>query len=140
MELQKETQGRQARGGYSLIPEEKNPQATIGIWGRKPTTKHEAYALLKGVQLAQTKGIRELVVLGDSNTIIRLMVKGTNPRDPSLKKILDRTRLASRDIRTTFYHILWGNNSEADKMANAAIGANPGTLSIDRVSTPAPLY
>jgi ribonuclease HI len=37
--------------------------------------KVEAYALLKGVQLAQNKGIRELVVLGDSKTIIRLMVK-----------------------------------------------------------------
>jgi len=47
--------------------------------------KAEAYTLLKGVQLAQTKDIRELVVLGDSNTIIRLMVKGINPKDPSLK-------------------------------------------------------
>ena len=108
--------------------------------GMETNNKVEAYALLKGVQLAQTKGIRELVVLGDSNTIIRLIVKGTNPRDPSLKKILDRTRLASRDIRTTFYHILWGNNSKVDKMANAAIGANPGALSIDGVSTLAPLY
>jgi ribonuclease HI len=51
----------------------------------------EAYTLLKGVQLAQTKDIRELVVLGDSNTIIRLMVKGINPKDPSLKQILDKT-------------------------------------------------
>jgi ribonuclease HI len=108
--------------------------------GTETNNKVEAYALLKGVQLAQTKGIQKLVVLGDSNTIIRLMVKGTNPRYPNLNKILDRICLASRDIRTTFYHILWGNNSEAEKMENAAIGANPGTLSIDGVSTPAPLY
>jgi hypothetical protein len=69
-----------------------------------------------------------------------MMIQGTNPRDPSLKQIMDRIRLVSRDIRTTFYHILRENNSEADKMANAAIGAKPGALSIDGVSTLVPLY
>jgi ribonuclease HI len=47
--------------------------------------KAEAYTLLKGVQLAHSKGIRKLAVLGDSFTIIRLMVKGSDPKDPSLK-------------------------------------------------------
>lgn len=68
------------------------------------------------------------------------MVKGTNPKYPSLKQILDRTRLASKEIKTTFFHILRGNNSEADKMANAAIGTNPDTLSIDGVLTSTTLY
>jgi hypothetical protein len=90
--------------------------------------------------LAHSKGIRKLVVLGDSLTIIRLMVKGTNPKDPSLKHILDRTRLASKEIKTTFFHILRGNNSEADKMANATIETNPDTLSIDGVLTSTTLY
>jgi hypothetical protein len=53
---------------------------------------------------------------------------------------MDITRLVSRDIRTTFYHILRDNNNEADKMANVAIGENPGALSIDEVSTLSPLY
>jgi hypothetical protein len=68
------------------------------------------------------------------------MVKETKPIDPSLKKILDRIRLASRDIRTTFYHILRGNKNDVDKMANVLIGENLGSLSIDGVSTPTPLY
>ena len=102
--------------------------------------KAEAYALLKGIQLAHSKGIRKLVVLGDSLTIRRPMVKGTNPKDPSLKQILDRTRLASKGIKLTFFHILHGNNNKADKMANAAIETPPDTLSIDGVSTPTTLY
>jgi hypothetical protein len=68
------------------------------------------------------------------------MVKGTNPKDPSLKQIPDRTRLASKEIKTTFFHILRGNNNEANKMDNAAIGTNLDTLSIDRVLTPTTLY
>jgi hypothetical protein len=69
-----------------------------------------------------------------------MMIQGTNPRDPSLKKIMDKIRLVSRDIRTTFYHILRENKNEADNLSNAAIGAKPGTLSIDGVSTLAPIY
>jgi hypothetical protein len=72
--------------------------------------------------------------------IIIMMIQGTNPRDPSLNKIMDRIRLVSRDIRTTFYQILRVNNSEDDKMANAAIGAKLGSLSIDGVSALTPLY
>jgi len=47
----------------------------------KTNNKAEACTLLKGVQLAQTKGISDFVVLGESKTIIRMIVKGTNPRD-----------------------------------------------------------
>jgi ribonuclease HI len=94
--------------------------------GMDTNNKVEAYTLLKGVQLAHSKGIRKLVVLGDSLTIIRLMVKGSDPKDPSLKQILDRTRLASKGIKLSFFHILRGNNNEADKLANAAIGTPPG--------------
>jgi len=53
---------------------------------------------------------------------------------------MGKTRMASRDTRTTFYQIIRATNSEADKMAYAAIGANPGALSIERFSSVAPLY
>ena len=102
--------------------------------------KAEAYALLKGIQLAHSKGIWKLVVLGDSLTIIRLMVKGKNPKDPSLKKILNRTKLASKEIKLSFFHILCGNNNEADKLVNATIKTCPNTLNIDGVLTPTTLY
>jgi hypothetical protein len=69
-----------------------------------------------------------------------MMIQGKNPRESSLKKIMDRIRMVSLDIKTTFYHILTKNNIEADKMANAAIGAKPGALSIDEFSTLVPLY
>jgi ribonuclease HI len=102
--------------------------------------KVEAYALLKGIQLAQTQQIRDLNALGDSKTIIRLMVHGTDPRDLSLKRIIDRIRVDSQDIKITFYHIMREHNKEADKMANEAIGKTPGTLGVEGVETLAPLF
>ena len=69
-----------------------------------------------------------------------MMIRGTKPRDSRLKKIMDRIRMVSSDIKTIVYHILIENNTEADKMANAAIGAKPSALSIDGVSTLVPLY
>jgi hypothetical protein len=53
---------------------------------------------------------------------------------------MDRVRMVSRDIKTTFYDIFRENNTEANEMANAAIGAIPSALSIDRVSNLVPLY
>ena len=69
-----------------------------------------------------------------------MMIQGKNPRESSLKKIVDRIRMVSLDIKTTFYHILTKNNIKAEKMANATIGAKPGALSIDKFSTLVPLY
>ena len=48
--------------------------------------------------------------------------------------------MVSREIKTTFYHILRENKIEADKITNAAIGAKLGALSINGVSTLVPLY
>jgi ribonuclease HI len=108
--------------------------------GTDTNNKVEAYALLKGIQLAQTQQIRELNALGDSKNIIRMMVHGSNPRDLSLKQIMDRIRVESRDIKITFYHIMRENNKEADKMANAAIGKTLGSLSVEGVVTSTPLF
>jgi hypothetical protein len=63
---------------------------------RKDTNnKVEAYALLKGLQLAKTRQILNLNVLGDSKTVIRMMVQGTNPKNLILKRIIDQIRVNS---------------------------------------------
>jgi ribonuclease HI len=77
--------GEAGAGGILYDPGGKTTSRYHWNLGTETNNKVEAYTLLKGVQLAHSKEIRELVVLGDSNTIIRLMVKGTNPKDPSLK-------------------------------------------------------
>jgi hypothetical protein len=81
-----------------------------------------------------------LNALGDSKNIIRMMVHGSDPRDLSLKQIMDRIRVESQDIKITFYHIMREHNKEADKMANAAIGKTLGSLSVEGVETSAPLF
>jgi len=96
MELQRGTQGRQAWGGGVLFePGGKKSLSCHWNLGTKTNNKSKAYALLKGVQLSQTQKIRELIVLGDSKNIIRMMIHGTNPRYPSLNQVMDRIRMDS---------------------------------------------
>jgi hypothetical protein len=59
------------------------------------------------------------------------MIQGSEPKNMSLKRVIDRIRLSSRTLKVKFFHVLRGNNVEADKMANLAIGKPLGTLGVD---------
>jgi ribonuclease HI len=140
MELLKETQGRQVWGGGVLF----EPRGKIILnfyWnlGMETNNKVEAYALLKGIQLVNRRQIQTLNVVGDSKTIIRMMIQGSDPKNLSLKRVIDRIRLSSRTLKVKFFHVLRGNNVEADKMANLAIGKPLGTLGVDDEECLSPL-
>jgi ribonuclease HI len=107
--------------------------------GKDTNNKAEAYALLKGIQLAKLRQISNLNVIGDSKTIIRMMIQGTEPKNLSLKIIIDRIRVDSRTLKPKFLHVLRENNTAADKMANEAIGRPPGTLGVEGIEVLAPL-
>jgi hypothetical protein len=66
----------------------------------------------------------------DSKNIIHFFVLGTNPKDTKLQRIIDRTKALLSSIQANFYHILRGNNREADRMANQAIRMAPGSLKV----------
>jgi ribonuclease HI len=99
--------------------------------GKETNNKVEAYALLKGIQLEKHRQIQTLNAVGDSKTIIRIMILGSDPKNLSLKRVIDRICLFSRTLKVNYFHVLRGNNVEADKMANLAIGKPPGTLGVD---------
>jgi ribonuclease HI len=107
--------------------------------GKDTNNKAEAYALLKGLQLAKTHQISNLNVIGDSKTVIRMMVQGTDPKNLSLKRIIDRIRVDSKSLKPTFFHILRENNTTTDKLVNEAIGKPPGTLGMEGVEALSPL-
>jgi ribonuclease HI len=106
-------------------------------WNLGTTTNNsaEAYALLKGTQIAKERQINKLIIIGDSKTIIRYFVKSTNPKNSMLKRIIDRTRDTISSMRPCFYHVRRANNWRADEQANKAIGKGTGHLEIQGRST-----
>jgi ribonuclease HI len=107
--------------------------------GKDTNNKAKAYALLKGLQLANQRQIQSLNIVGDSKTIIRMMIQGSEPKNLSLKRVIDKICISTRTLKTKFFHVLRGNNEEADKMANVAIRKPPRTLGMEDKEGLAPL-
>jgi ribonuclease HI len=107
--------------------------------GKETNNKEEAYALLKGLQLAKTRQISNLNVIGDSNTVIRMMVQWTDPKHLSLKRIIDQIQVDSLSLKPTLFHIMREHNTTEDKLANEAIRKPPGTLGVEGVEALSPL-
>jgi hypothetical protein len=80
-----------------------------------------------------------LNVVGDSKTIIRMMIQGSEPQNLRLKRIIDRIYVTMRTLKPKFLHVLRENNLEAHKMANKAIGRPPGTLGVEGKEVLSPL-
>jgi ribonuclease HI len=108
--------------------------------GKDTNNKAEVYALLKGLHLENQSQIQNLNVVGDSKVIIRMMIQGSEPKNLSLKRVIDRIHLLTRTLKTNFFHVLRCNNEEVDKMANLAIGKPPRTLGVEDEEGLAPLF
>jgi ribonuclease HI len=131
--------GEGGGGGFFLVLEESESLIIIGIWGWKQTTKQKAYALLQGIYLAKQRKIQNLNVVGDSKTIIRIMILGSSPHNMSLKILIDIICLLVGSMHINYFHVLRINNAEADKMANKAIGKAPRLMGVDGHESIAPL-
>jgi ribonuclease HI len=107
--------------------------------GKDTNTKAKAYALLKGLQLTNQRQIQNLNVVGDSKTIIRMMIQVSETKYLNLKRVIDKIFLSTRILKTKFFHVLRCNNVEAEKMANLAIRKPPGTLGVEDEEELAPL-
>ena len=68
-----------------------------------------------------------------------MMILGFEPKNLSLKRVIDRIRIITRTLKPNFLHVLRDNNKEADNMANEAIGRPPGTLGVEGKEGLAPL-
>jgi ribonuclease HI len=126
-------------GGVLFIP--RGQILLTYSWNLGITTNNlaEAYAIFKGAQLAKERQINQLIILGDSKTIIRYFIKKTIPKNSILKRIIDRTRDTLSSMLPTFYHIRRSNNGSADEQANRAIGRSTRSLgSLGKVEFLAP--
>jgi ribonuclease HI len=84
--------------------------------GMETNNKAEAYALLQGIHLEKQRKIQILNVVGDSKTIIRIMISGSSPHNMSLKILIDRICLLVGSMHINYFQVLRINNAKADKM------------------------
>ena len=87
---------------------------------------------LQGLKLVKILQTQNLIVVGDSENIIRHMVLGTNPLDSRLAFVFERIRQAIIPIsNVNFYHVLRENNSIADQFTNKATLGKEGDIVIN---------
>lgn len=63
---------------------------------------------------------------------------GSDPKDLSLKVLINRIRLNLSSLFVKFFHILQENNTPANEMANKAIEPTPSSLWISGVENIGP--
>ena len=108
--------------------------------GQDTNTQAEAMALLQGLKVLQKVGIKEAMVFGDSQTVIKMLVENSKPKDLRLTRILMRIRKISSSFQSlSFSHVLRNNNKEADEEANRAALLPKGMLILDEKEEWAPI-
>ena len=100
--------------------------------GHSTSIQAESLALLQGLKQAKATGISDLSVIGDSQSIIKVLVEDSSPTDLRLARAILRIRNMVKAFRTaSFLHVLRENNKEADSEANKAVLLSEGSLLID---------
>ena len=89
-------------------------------WGLGLKTNNEAkwLTLFFGLKSDKQPKITKIIFLGYYKQVIHKMMNGYNKVSVKIWRIYEWIRQASINVQTTFYHILRGNNIEADKLAN----------------------
>jgi len=92
----------------------------------------EYCGLLQCLRIANSKGINTLSVFGDSRMLIQVLIKKKHPVQVKLALLYHKIQIICKKFHSiSFYHILRGMNSLADKEANKGALLNRGTLNVD---------
>jgi ribonuclease HI len=108
-------------GGGGIIS---NPTGNIILryaWGLgiEPNNKAEALALWQGLTQALSLNIRDLIVIGDSRLLIQALNQNTRVANGQLKHVIDKIMILRRRFQSIqLFHVLRGNNAQADEEAN----------------------
>ena len=87
--------------------------------GRETNNIAEALALWQGLQIAKTRGINEIIVLGDSRIIIQALAENTLPSQMQLRQLSRKIQaLVTSFHKIEFFHILRKLNSKVDLVTN----------------------
>jgi len=97
--------------------------------GQDTNTQAEALELLQGIKILQKMSIKEANIIGDSQTLIKMLLENSNPKDLRLSRLMERIRKTDSFFqKIRFFHVLRGNNKEDDMEANRATLLPTSTL------------
>jgi ribonuclease HI len=117
--------------GVGVIFDSNGKEEIFNVWGIGNIINNqvEVLALWKGVWNMMNKGVKKMLVVGDSMIVIQQMISKPLPKEPHLYIMIDRTQKLLEGFEAVqFFHTLQGLNSLANAMANKAC-----TLSIGKV-------
>lgn len=107
-----------------IIYDDKGKEFTNGSMPMGIATNNEAEynGLLLGIAEARKKGLKKLVVKGDSQLVIRQMTGEYQVKNHQLKLLHDQiTRMCKGFEAVSFMHVERALNGAADKLANKAM-------------------
>jgi len=91
-------------------------------------------AMLQGLKHLQDLGIEKVIILGHSQSLIRILVDNMSSRDFRLARVVTRIRkLIGSFLQVNFFHVLRQNNKESDAKANKVVLLPVGTQIRDKV-------
>ena len=123
--------GRSGAGGVIFFQNGKKEDFSWGL-GTKTNNRAEILSLLKACQMARKENPNEVLILGDSELLIKTMVKKKGLKDPVLNKQLSRVNRILKDFPLVqFFHILRGLNKEVDRLENIGCTLHEGMISIN---------
>ena len=97
--------------------------------GFNSSIQTEVVALLQGLKLLISLGIKDAIIFGDSQSILMAMVVNSFPSDLRLSRLLSRIRFLTNTIQNLkFLHVKRENNKEVDAEANKVVLLPPGAL------------
>ena len=122
-------------GASGLIFHSKGNKIKEYSWGIGKQTNNSAewIALIKGLELERNIGIEELVVFGDSMTVVKEAKNLMKKR----KNLVTKTHhilkcMVNKYKAINFLHLLRANNQQADIMANKGVDLDCGVLVCDQ--------
>jgi len=98
----------------------------------KKKNQAEILSLWKACQIASKENPKEILIIGDSELLIKTLAKKEKLKDPILNKQLSRVNRILKDLCSVrIYHILRGLNKDADRLENIGCTLQEGMISIN---------
>jgi len=110
--------GRARASGLIYYRNGKKEEFSWGL-GVKTNNQAEILSLWKACQIASKENPKEILIIGDSELLIKTLAKKEKLKDPTLNKKLSRVNRILKDLCSVqIYHILRGLNKDANRLAN----------------------
>jgi len=101
--------------------------------GHNTNIQAEALALFQGLKQVKELGIKEVNVIGDSQSIIKTIVDNSPPKDLRLARLVSRIKSLIKSFQSiNFFHVWRENNKDADAEANKVALLSTSSLLRDR--------